>query len=274
MTVNYRNTSKEESGARESVWVAVNLDGGKILLTDIPQPQSADVTEIQIWMTAPGDNGEPYHQITLPAGTTSAEITQFTQAKRRLKTQFFDAMPPGNIVRFFSGRLFVAAGNTFYYSEPWSYWLGSLDENHGPLAADDIDVMEPVDDGLFVAAGNETMFYAGTNPEEFLPRSVFQYKAVPGTGARLHPSNVGDGQGGAPVAYWFTSRGGVIGKAGGTVEPMSAKSLAVPEYESGASLYIEGNGLKKILSSVMNRVGGAGLAATDTAECFIKKCGE
>jgi hypothetical protein len=273
VAINYRNAHKEEGGARESAWVQVATDGGKIVLTDIPQPNDSEST-IQIWMTAPGDDGEPYHQITLEAGITTVEIAQFTRSRRRLKNQFLDAMPAGQIVRFFNGRLFVADGETFWYSEPWAYWLTSTDENHGPMAGEDIDIMEPVDDGVFVAAGAETLFYSGDNPEAFVPRSVFQYPAVPGTGARLHPSNVGDGQGGSPLAYWFTARGGVIGRPGGKVDAMSDKSVAVPEYESGASGYIEGNGLRKILSTTFNRSGAARMASSDSAECFVKRCGE
>lgn len=276
VVISYRNEAGEESGADAGVFVQIGNDGGKLVLSDIPQPPAEDmVSEILVWMSAPDDDGKPYLQVALPVGTTSTELVQFIRGRRRLDVQFLDDLPPGHILRFHNGRLFVAVDNTFYYSEPWTYWLTSLDENHGPMAGERIAIMEPVDDGVFISAGSETLFFGGSNPEDFNPRSVFGYPAVEGSGARVHPNNLGSTEeyvGDKPVAYWFTSRGGVLGFPGGNVKAMSDSSLSVPEYERGASMYVEGNGLRKVLTSTMNRkTSTAAVVADDAVEFIIKK---
>ena len=65
----------------------------------------------------------------------------------------------------------------------------------------------------------------------------------------------------------------MINACGGDIKAMSDRVLSVPEYEEGASAYVEGDGLRKILSAVYGRRGSAGVVAEDAVDFTVVRNG-
>ena len=128
--------------------------------------------------------------------------------------QYKRKMPGGQILTLHSGTLYVAKGNEIYYSDPHAY--GIIDtRNKKKRFKGYITMMVSVDDGLYIADGIDTFFYAGTSPHEMTVKLVADYPAIYGMSATVERRLVGDGSIQGAVAYWLSSKGVCMGTSGG-----------------------------------------------------------
>lgn len=233
----------EIGGALLASSITVNDNAG-ITLSNIAQ---APGCEIVVFCTT--QNGEQlYHNITLSEGTTSFTIYNSRKHTYSVDTQFMDPLPPGHILRHFNARLYSAIDNVLWFSRPMRYGLCKYSEDFMQFAAK-ITIVQAVDDGLFVVA-DKTYFLAGDDPEDFTQVLVSPDTAIEGTGISVGGAVFGlDGD--SKVAYWFSSKGAVLGSAGGQIKQLTEDRLAVDEGISrGATLFKEVDGIRQMVTSL------------------------
>lgn len=251
VAITFIDAAGEESGTGLAALVEV-AQGGGILLTSIPQPESADVARIRVYRS-PANGDVLYHARDIPIGQAAATIGA-GEPGRPLATQFLDTMPAGQIVRYLGGRLYVARGAEMRWSEALRYGLTSRVKNVRRVG-ERIDMMEPVGDGgdgagLFVADHKRTYWFDGANPGAQSVRIVYPYGAVRGTGVVVPGSTLGL-ETTRPVAYWIAKNGvACVGLPGGQVMPLRDGQVVAPNAESGASLLREQNGLRSIVTAL------------------------
>lgn len=270
VAVTFLSAAGEESGASLAATVTVPQGGG-ITVTDIPQP--ADLTQrVRIYLS-PANGDVLYHVMDLPAGTTQM-LLGVAQPKKPLTTQFLEVMPAGQSVRYYAGRLWVAAGKVLVYSEPQRYGQTRLPQNRITLP-DWIDMAEPVGNGedgggLYVAAGERTYWLGGTEPAQM--NAAYRYPmgggVVPGTPVRVNGSMFGL-QTSDPVIYWLARNGvACLGLPGGVVVPLREGQVIAPSADGGASLFMDDGSNRKIITALMG-ASQRGAAIGDKLDCEV-----
>lgn len=269
----FAKSNGEESGA----FLAAPIDipeGKGIAVSAVPQPVSSEVVVVRAYVT-PFDGDVLYWVRDLPVGMTSFNIGAFVKGKV-LETQFMGQMPPGHFVRYLNGRIYVASGNTLYWSEALRYGLTSLAHGNLPFDAE-IDLLEPAEvgeePGQFIAAGNRTYFLpSGKDAKPSEMRVVYPHGAVRGTGVSV-PGSVFGQSTAAPVSYWIASNGvSCIGLPSGEVVPLRERQAVAPPSTGGASLYREWNGLRQVITALRG-ASGTNFGVQDTAVATVYRNG-
>lgn len=256
------NSSLEESPALRSVAVDVPAGGG-IAVTGLP-------TNYEKIVYVTKANGTIlYEHIKLAAVSSSVNITNSLRHKR-LRTQNLEPLPAGHIMFFAFGRMWVVKGNLLIYSKPFNFGLydPAKDFFHFPQ---DIDIAIPIEDGIYVCS-SYTSFLRGTNPMQMEQMDVYPAEAVRGTGLRLN-SKVFNLDVKEDVAYWFSSKGAVLGLPEGQIMPIMEDRVAVPLYEIGASMYRAEDGIQQVVSAVRDPGQGSSLGTSDSASAYIVRNG-
>lgn len=194
--------------------------GGGIALT-LAAGQDAKL----LYRTAP--NGD---QLYL-AATIPAALTAFTvgtgQLGRLVETQHLAPMPPGQIIRTWNGRIYVARGSSVYFSEPMR---GLHSPRHGFIQfADHVTLLEPVDGGLFVGTAAGIVFLQGSRPGDMQLKQTGALAPFEGSGQTVPASVFGGdiGKSGQMAAIWLSSNGFVIGTASGQVVEAQSERIAI-----------------------------------------------
>lgn len=246
-TYTYLRANGEESGAplTNSVEIANprNANGkAALLVTGIIA--SPDNTVIGINLYCTGANGaEPFQVAFLPNAPAIARITEIDSvAGKSLTTQFYQPAPPGTQLVSLGPRLYVASGRFLFYSEPFAPAWFSPGYGYIPFA-DDIAVVLAVNDGLYVATTTETYFLDGMDPLEMKLVRVLPYGAMRNSGAQI--------RNGVKVA-WMGRHGVVIAEPNGVVKAVQEEEVAVELATRGVTGYREVNGMRQIVSILLD----------------------
>lgn len=263
----------EESGTARAEEIDVAQAGG-VQLTNIAQPASADVARVRVYVSHA--NGDMLYQARdLAVGQTAALIGAGQRGKP-LDTQFLSPMPPGQIVRYLAGRMYVARGREMRWSEALRYGLTHREKNVRRVG-ETIAMMEPVGEGgdapgLFVSDHKRTYWLGGADPATQSNRIAYPYPAIPGTG-RIVPGSMFGFDTAVPVAYWIARNGvAIVGLPGGQVVPLREKQVVAPNAERGSSLFLERDGIRTIITSLQGST-AQGLAVTDRASSRVYRNG-
>lgn len=267
IAVTFRSTDGLESGSTLAVAVAVEAGGG-VQLTDIPQGDGATVRVYA--STANGTSEELWFHSEYAMGTTEAFLTKVTSGKP-LVTQHLEALPPGQLIRRFQGRLYVAQGSFLLFSDPLRFHLWAADDNY-IVFPERITALEPTHDGLYVVAG-KTYFLAGTDPKQFHLREVAPTGAAEGTGTQVPGVVFPDLKTAHPVAYWFSERGPVVGMPGGQIVYLLDGRIAVNQYLRGSTLLREQHGVRQLITTLQGPGASSGFAATDSSAMTVYRNG-
>lgn len=262
---------REESGTGRAVTVDLPTVGS-IQLSNIPQPQRADTTAVRLYVT--NTSGEVlYRHRELPVGTTGAVISDLPQGAQ-LTTQFLEPMPAGSLVRMYRGRLYTAYSNMLFFSEPLHFGLHRPTHNYIVTPAP-IDMIRPVDGGIYVGTAEKVNFYTGENPSRFTTSVTHAKGVVRGTDLLLPAFELGvEAQTAGDVAVWWSKAGYmVVGLANGQTLPIRHKDLALPEFSRGAIIHRTENGARQLLSVLSGAKRGNSLAAADTASITVYRNG-
>jgi hypothetical protein len=165
----------------------------------------------------------------------------------------FEVQPPPGFVHFQSafGRIWGVNGKKLLYSEP-NFYERFRAGNFLPFL-EDLVMVAPVEDGLFVNSRTGTWFLRGTEPKEMASKRVGN-GAVPGT---LTYAQV---EGGGyeisrklsqlPSPVWMTSKGFVVGTNNGHLVHLTEARLKIVGRTQGASLSFSRDGIPRVLSSI------------------------
>lgn len=226
VAVTFTDAAGRESGS--TLAEAVEVGGnGAIALSSIPQPPDPTGALVNIYCTAANDGVLRLFASIFP-GIPAITITAPPQG-RPLLTQFLEALPPGQIVRFGHGRQWVACGSELLWSEPLRYGQYRPASNRmrfdGP-----IELVEPLGDGgagagVFVAANGRTYWLDGADPMEFRPRTVAHEGAVPGSSWREDGAAFGSDANDI-VVLWISRKGTFrLGSPGGSIRDPNPTAL-------------------------------------------------
>ena len=224
-----------EHGASEHVSIELNVASG-VRVNGLPAGKA-----MRVYVSS--TNGTT---LFMAAQTTTGtcDITSAAHVSGRpITTQFMSAPPPGRIIKEYNGRLYVAAGNVVWYTEPYAPELVSLATGFLQFTAD-VTVMEPGESGMWIVS-DKTEFYAGPSPLEFKPRTVLDYGAVYGTSQAIPQTN---------DVLWYSTKGVVMGTKDGQAENLQEKNVAPGTGSSGAAVYREKDGMRHMVVSVRDPV--------------------
>ena len=219
--------------------VDIHIDGGNrgILLEDAPD-------NIVTWITHP--NGGDFIIPSIDNNT----ITE-VYGVHRLPT--LDVIPPPFLenLAYFSGRIWGSSGNTIYYSEPFQY--ENFKHKNILRFTDDITMIAPVDDGMFVSTKKSISFLSGREPDKMNVVHSVGAGAIPGT---LSYGMVAGG--GYQVsrklsqiqaAIWNSSAGIVMGVQGGHILYLTEGQNDVFPKSMGATLVRTVGGIQQIVNT-------------------------
>lgn len=159
--------------------------------------------------------------------------------------EVFGAIPPGVMIRGLAGRLFIISGATAHFTDAYATGRYRPHRNYIPFEST-IRVFEPVEDGVWVATENLTWWLQGTDPSHFAEQmQIFTpklpYGGVFGSGTR-------DVQGNR--ALWMSLRGAIAAGSGGQIANLQEAHTAVSTASSGASLLLEHDGMRHLISTL------------------------
>jgi hypothetical protein len=232
VAVSFLSPTGEESGASFPVVVDVP-DNGSILITDIEQ--RAGYETCVYLSTANGTDLFRYARTSLSQLTIPVP---FLGDGVQCRTLYMAKMPPGQLVAHLNGRLFVAAGNVLYYSEPYALGLHSPARGYIPFA-ESITMVEPCQNGLYVSADQTYWIDGDTLKADLNP--VLPYKAIFGTSGPVPNEN---------RCYWCSERGMVVGDQDGKVKNLQEATVATSSAVAGASMFHEHDGMKQMVASL------------------------
>jgi hypothetical protein len=255
LTCTFVRDTGEESGSNLPVVIRGVPAGSGLVITNLPVPTAADVTAVNVYMCAA--NGAVLYLIKQVAvGAIGELITGAEPQGAKLQTALVSPMPAGTSAATSRGRVFVAAGNVLWYSEPLRYGLCDASVNYMLFPAD-IQLVVGLSTGLFIAA-DKTYFWGG--PDSLDPlRTVGEYTGVRNSVSYLPTTS---------DAIWLSSRGMVHGTLDGQVTLLTDGRLATKYAGHGSTLYRESAGIKQFIGTA-TETSPTALVAMDYMDAVI-----
>ncbi|KLD64486.1 hypothetical protein, partial [Dyella japonica] len=175
-----------------------------------------------------------YHCADVPAGMQSYLIGG-DQLGRQATTRSLAAMPPGDFVTVWRGRLLVARGNVLVISEPMNYGLTSPRTGFVQFS-DRITLVLGVKGGIYVGTRHGVVFLSGSKPGEWTQDEKSSLAPVAGCGLIVDGESLSPQyqQSGRKVAVWLSASGFILGCDDGQILTPQADRLSIDTTESGA----------------------------------------
>lgn len=256
----------EEGGATNPIVINVPDESG-IEVSSIP----LDGYDVRLFLSKP--NGTAlFEQVTIASTIPSVTLMSQRDDLTVCETLFMSEMPAGQIVREFKGRLYVAEGNTLWYSEAQRYGLCNLSHNFFQFS-DRITVVQETENGIFVVA-DKTYFLPGNDPSQSLLTIVGKSKGVEGTGITTDAKNFSVDFNGK-VAYWYSEKGVILGFPNGQI-----KYLTEDRYDhkviatKGITGYREQDGIRQMITNLFEQNSeGSAFGASDNVTAQVIRNG-
>jgi len=245
----YNNVTGEEGGISASSNPELTADGG-IRIT-LPGA-SAGATHVNVYLSTV--NGSvPMWIGSYAVGTASIDVAAEPTRLRESNGRFEHPLPAGSQIFMANGRLCSVDGNRINIGSPSrpGYYIpidgrqraegAPMDYGYVTFPAA-VDLVVPTQMGVYVAYGDITQFFAGTDFAAVeLVKDVLPYGAVPGTSFVVpHKEN--------PLVGWFGAHGIVIGDPQGMVKDLMIDNIDLTPPVSGASAVIQNNGTRRVVS--------------------------
>ena len=146
----------------------------------------------------------------------------------------YSTPPAGNILASHAGRIYIAAGNVLWYTEP--YGPNIVDFARGSLSFDsEITMVRPVKEGMFVSTQTVVWFLRGNTPLEYVWEQAHKNTAVRGTDADFMMEDVGDQLMGIGIV-WTGKDGVCIGMPDGKAVNLTSKVVTFKVGTLGAAI--------------------------------------
>lgn len=235
----------EEGGASE-VGIVDLPNGGGVRLSDLPQRAG---WQVYVYMTPP--DGDMMHFVAAFPAVFPTYVAAETARGGKLETQHLVPLPPGDFVRWHSGRIFTASGSVLRFSEPMRPHLHN--PAHGVIPFTGVVAfVESVGNGLFVGDAHGVWYLSGNDPAKFEARRVSTCRAVPRSSLMVAPEHLpkDEVQSPAPVAVWLSTSGYVVGLPGGETVELQPDRLKVPSGLVGRSAFLLRDGRKQVITPV------------------------
>lgn len=246
----------EESAMTKVQLVEVPAPGGGIQLTGLPQVAGGRVA---IYVTT--TNGDVLYLYASPPATFSSHLVSGVPSGFPTDNVLLQPFPGGRFVRWHNGRLYVASGDTLYYSEALHPHLTRLDTNFVRFSGN-ISFVEATLGGLFVGDSRGVWFLDGGDPTKFVQKRVSSCLPVVGSSVMM-PSEHFDPkvvQTDLPVAVWLSTSGYAVGTASGEVIELNYDTIRVSPGLVGSTAFSIRQGRKQLTTLTSARINAVGLA--------------
>lgn len=205
----------QESGLSRATFVQVPAGGG-ILLENLPA--GARVYRTQA-------NGDVLYRAQDYVAGAAAAILGRASLGKAADTGNLEALPPGEFVRYWKGRLLTARGRYIFFSEPMRYGLYSPREGFIQLPRK-VRWIEPVEGGIFVGQSDGVIFLAGNKPGELDLRRPSARPPIHRASATIQTAMLSlDQPPESRCAVWLSDYGFTLGLPTGTVMEPQAKRI-------------------------------------------------
>lgn len=241
ITATYVRDDGQESGAHESVFVTIAA--GQTLAITVPASIDPTVVMKRLYVTTP--NGDVLmHAATQVNAAPSYIVTaaDIASMNEPLVTQFMGPAPAGQLVAYYKGRMFVAANDVLYPSEPFAYELFDL-RNYIQLDGP-ITMLAPIEDksgessGFFIGTAESCGILFGSGPDDFKYVKKTGYGAVQGALAYVDGALYLDGAVGArPLPMWLTTEGVCVGMPDLGVNNLTRSRYSFDASGVGAAMF-------------------------------------
>ena len=184
------------------------------------------------------------------------------------RTQYLAPMPGGQFIRGRNGRLYVASGDTLWFSEPLRPHL--RDARHGYIKfVGQIRFIEPVEEGMFVGDDRGVWFMAGDDPTNTKMRLMHPARAVKRSSTLIAGSHFGDDvtQSDRYHALWLSTEGYVLGHPSGNITPLQPERVRIADGLEGRTRFLTRDGLRQVITLIATADNfGYGLAIDSVGE--------
>ena len=254
-TVTYMRADGQESGA--ALAGRVDVAAGSGINFAVPVSTDPGVVTKNLYLSTP--NGEIlYWAMSMPNSQMTALYAGNTLGLNLpLITQFLGPAPQGQLVGYYSGRLFVAVGDILYPSEPLAYEMFDLRKGiamDGRItmfaSMEDKErqgVQQGMDSGLFMGTDRSCGLLVGKDDFQYVPK--VDYGAVEGAQTYVDGSLYGDNSVGARMLpVWLTTQGICVGMPQMTIKNITRTKFGYTIAGKGAAFFQTGPN-KLILTS-------------------------
>jgi hypothetical protein len=187
-----------------------------------------------------------------------------------LETQ--DRHPPktGHIVRHENGRIFIARHDTVTFTDPLRYHL--TQPSQGMYWFDsDVQLMEPVRDGIYVGIEGRMFFLAGSDPYDVQQRQVHNTGPVPGVVTRIPGERLGVPSVAMVPVFWTQDGAMWAGLPDGTLRSLTRDRFALPAHRRGAMTLRQREGMSHVVSVLAQAGEMSTMAASDSVTAEIRR---
>lgn len=243
----YFRSDGQESGAPLAGVIELPAEGG----INFTFPVSADPDIVSKGLYLSTTNGDELYLAALFSNATAvgAYTGDIMELSVPLETQFATQAPPGQLVSYYRGRMYVADGDVIYPSRAFAYEQFDLRDY---IQLDGrVTMMAPMTDkessdagqhsGMFIGTDKSCGVLVGSSPESFQYVPKTNYGAILGAIDYVDGSLFGDGSAGARlIPMWLTTQGICAG-----LPDMEIRNLTRSKYEftaagQGAALFQSG----------------------------------
>lgn len=246
--VTYFRADGQESGA--GIATEIDVPAGSGLVFALPVSSNPGVATKAVYLSTP--NGEVLYLALLVANATVTATykNDTTELNTALLTQFLQPPPAGQIVGYYRGHTFVAAGDLLYPSIGFGYELFDLRKfipTDGritliaPMEDKEIHESEGRNSGFFLGTDRSCGILVGSDPDNFQYVPKTTYGAIEGAVDYVDGSLFGDNSTGArSLPLWLTTQGLCVGMPGLEIKNLTRTKYGFPAAGRGAALFQPG----------------------------------
>jgi len=144
--------------------------------------------------------------------------------------------PLGHLVEIFNGRVYIAAGDVIWYSNPFAYSQYDLARNYLLLPAT-ARMVQGVAGGIWVGTATGIIFLRGSNPHEFTYIPVADYGVREGSAVKVDVSLLDEKYQGMGIGILFLGEDGVcLGLPNGELRNITRRNLTYAAGQYGAGI--------------------------------------
>lgn len=241
VTCTFVTKSGEESGAPTGFNFQC-ADRPTIRINNVPQSSDSRVVATRIYMTNI-DGVEMQQVIDLPVGILTWVLNGFFSHGDALKTQFMKPPPPGQLLEFHNGVIYIASGKNVYHTEPLRFGVHDPQANFF-MYPSRVTLIKKVVDGIYTSA-DQLYFMPNIGTTDVTQMAKMPYKAIEGAVCEVPDSE---------DFFFISDRGFVRATIGGEIVNLTEQNIVIDGYTRGAMCYSSFDGHKAIVALFKNGV--------------------
>lgn len=151
-------------------------------------------------------------------------------------TKRFSSPPAGGHLEVFNGQVYIASGNTVYFTERYAYSRVNMAANFLPFEGQ-VGMVKAVQSGIYFGTDKGTYFAQGTNAGNLVLHTIDRDRMLEHSAVKIDGSEL-KLQGSA--VFWASSAGIMLGGEGGEVRRISEHRISFPSCERAFGLWVNG----------------------------------